>query len=64
MVKLLLYVLVIPLVVWASDSVNFNVFFKKGDVNQYRARIFYMIFILGISYLMVSFLYEFLGVIG
>ena len=49
MVKLLLYVLVIPLVVWASDSVNFNVFFKKGDVNQYRARIFYMIFILGIS---------------
>lgn len=64
MVKLLLYVLVIPLVVWASDSVNFNVLFKKGDVNQYRARIFYMIFILGISYLMVSFLYDFLGVIG
>lgn len=64
MVKLLLYVLVIPLVVWASDGVNFNVFFKKGDVNQYRARIFYMIFILGISYLMVSFLYDFLGVIG
>ena len=50
--------------VWASDSVNFNVFFKKGDVNQYRARIFYMIFILGISYLLVSFLYDFLGVIG
>ena len=64
MVKLLLYVLVIPLVVWASDRVNFNVFFKKGDVNQYKARIFYMIFILGISYLLVSFLYDFLGVIG
>lgn len=63
MVKLLLYILAIPLVVWSVDSINFNSLFKKGEVNQYRARIFYMIFVMCISYLFVSFLYDFLGVI-
>jgi uncharacterized membrane protein YwzB len=64
MVKLLLYVITIPVVVWSVDSINFNSLFKKGEVNQYRARIFYMIFVLSISYLIVSFLYDFLGVIS
>lgn len=64
MVKLLLYVVTIPLVVWAIDSINFNSLFKKGDINQYRARIFYMMFVVGIAYLVVSFLYDFLGVIS
>ena len=63
MLKLLLYVIVIPFVVWSTDSLNFNVIFKKGNVNYYKARIFYMIFIFGISYLVVGFLYDFLGVI-
>lgn len=63
MVKLLLYILAIPLVVWSVDSINFNSLFKKGEVNQYRARIFYMIFVMCTSYLLVSFLYDFLGVI-
>lgn len=63
MLKLLLYVIVIPLVVWSTDSLNFNAIFKKGNVNYYKARIFYMIFIFGISYLVVGFLYDFLGVI-
>ena len=44
MVKLLLYVMTVPLVVWSVDSINFNSLFKKGEVDQYRARIFYMIF--------------------
>ena len=56
--------MVIPLVVWSCDSINFNAMFKKGNVNYYKARIFYMIFIFGISYLVVSFLYDFLGVIS
>lgn len=64
MVKILLYIIVIPLVVWSVDSINFNALFKKGEVNQYRARVFYMIFVLGFSYLMVNFLYDFLGVIS
>jgi len=64
MVKLLLYLITIPLVVWSVDSINFNSLFKKGEVNQYRARIFYMMFVMSISYLVVSFLYDFLGVIS
>ena len=64
MLKLLLYVIIIPIVVWSVDSINFNAIFKKGNVNYYRARIFYMLFIFGISYLVVSFLYDFLGVIS
>ena len=64
MVKLLLYLITIPLVVWSVDSINFNSLFKKGEVIQYRARIFYMMFVMSISYLVVSFLYDFLGVIS
>lgn len=64
MVKLLLYLITIPLVVWSVDSINFNSLFKKGEVNQYRARIFYMMFVMSISYLVVSFLNDFLGVIS
>ena len=64
MVKIILYIITIPVVVWSFDSINFNSLFKKGEVNQYRARIFYMILIMGFSYLVVSFLYDFLGVIN
>ena len=64
MLKLLLYVIVIPFVVCSTDSLNFNAIFKKGNVNYYKARIFYMIFIFGISYLVVGFFYDFLGVIS
>jgi len=64
MIKLVLYIIVIPLVVFCVDSVNFNSLFKKGEVNAKRARIFYMFFVMGFSYLVVSFLYDFLGVIS
>lgn len=64
MVKLLLYVITMPLVVWSVDSINFNGLFKKGEVDQYRARVFYMMFVVSISYLVVSFIYDFLGVIS
>lgn len=64
MLRLLLYIIVIPIVVWSADSLNFNAIFKKGNVDYYRARVFYIIFIFGLSYLVVSFLYDFLGVIS
>ena len=64
MVKILLYVITIPFVVWCVDSINFNSLFKRGEVNQYRARVFYMIFVISLSYLVVSFLHDFLGVIS
>lgn len=62
MVKLILYVIIIPIVVYSFDSVNINGIFKKGQSNYYQARIIYMFFIMGISYLVVNFVNDFLGV--
>ncbi len=60
MSKLLLYVLVIPLVIWGLDSININMIFKKN--RYYQARVFYMALIFSISYLVVNFLYDFMNV--
>ena len=62
MVKLILYVLVIPIVVFSMDSVNLNGFFKKGQSNYYQARVFYMLIVASLSYLVVNFINDFLGV--
>ena len=62
MVKIILYILVIPIVVYASDSLNINGMFKKGQSNYYQARIIYMFIIMGLSYLVVNFINDFLGV--
>lgn len=62
MVKFILYILIIPLVVYATDSVNINGIFKRGQSNYYQARIFYMFLIMIISYLLVQFVNDFLGV--
>lgn len=62
MVKLLLYLLVISIVVFAMDSVNLNGIFKKGQSNYYQARVMYMIVVAGLSYLVVNFVNDFLGV--
>lgn len=62
MVKLILYVLIIPLVVFSMDSVNINGIFKKGQSNYYQARVFYMLLVMGLSYLVVNFINDFFGV--
>lgn len=62
MVKLILYVIIIPIVVYSFDSVNINGIFKKGQSNYYQARIIYMFLIMVISYLVVNFVNDFLGV--
>lgn len=62
MVKLLLYILIIPLVVFAMDSVNINGIFKRGQSNYYQARVFYMFLVIGLSYLVVNFVNDFMGV--
>ena len=56
MSKLILYILVIPLVIWGCDSININSIFKKN--RYYQARVFYMALIFGISYLVTNFLYD------
>lgn len=62
MVKFILYLLVIPLVVWSMDSVNINGIFKRGQSDYYQARVMYMIIVASLSYLVVNFVNDFLGV--
>ncbi len=62
MVKLILYIVIIPMIVFAVDSLNINNIFKKGQTNYYQARMFYMFFVMGLSYLVVNFVNDFLGV--
>lgn len=62
MVKLILYLLVIPLVVYAMDSVNINGIFKKGQSNYYQARVMYMFIVMVLSFNIVQFINDFLGV--
>ena len=62
MVKFILYLLVIPIVVWSMDSVNINGIFKRGQSDYYQARVMYMIIVASLSYLVVNFINDFLGV--
>ena len=62
MSKLILYIFVIPFIIWALDSVNINVIFKLGKQTNYQARVLYMAIIFSLSYLVVSFLYDFMKV--
>lgn len=58
MIKFVIYLIVMPLVIYTIDSVNISVIFKKNKV--YQARIFYILLVFGLSYLVVNFLYDFL----
>ena len=62
MVKLLLYIFIVPIVVVSMDSVNINSIFKKGHSNYYHARIIYMCLVVSLSYLVVNFIVDVLGV--
>ena len=62
MVKLILYLFVIPLVVYAMDSVNINGIFKKGQSNYYQARVMYMFLVMVLSFNIVQFINDFVGV--
>jgi len=59
-VKFLLYLITIPFVMYALDSLNINHLFKKNKVLQ--ARILYIIIGLIITYLLVNFMYDFYDV--
>jgi len=58
MIKLVIYLIVIPIVIYAVDSVNFNGLFKKN--RMYQARVFYILLVFCFSYLVTNFLYDFL----
>ncbi len=58
MVKFALYILSAIIVVFSLDAVNINGIFKKNKVIQ--ARVCYLLLIFIFTYLLTSFLYDFI----
>ena len=56
-IKILLYILVIPISMWVVTSLNIEKHFKKGSINQIKT--LYVLLSLSLSYLIVNFLYDF-----
>ena len=56
-VKLILYVITVPLAIWALDSVRINNIFKVNHV--YQARLLYLMVRFSLAYLFTNFLYDF-----
>ncbi len=56
-VKVILYVVVTPIVIWALDGIDMNRIFKKNRISQ--AITVNVLFVLSLSYLVVNFLYDF-----
>ena len=61
MSKIILYLFVIPLVIYAMDSFNFNFVFKK--YKNFQSKVFYILVMFSISYLVCSFLSDFFNII-
>lgn len=59
MLRFLLYIIILPLVIWAVDGININSIFKKNRI--YQARVIYIIIIFALTYLTVNFMYDFIG---
>ena len=57
MIKAILYVAILPFVIWAMEGLELNKFFKQSRVIQ--ARIIYLLISMSIAYLTVNFLYDF-----
>ena len=58
MVKFAIYILSVIISIYALDSVNLNVIFKKNK--EIQARVFYLLLIFIFTYLLGSFLYDFI----
>ena len=56
-IKPLLYAVIIPLSIWALDSINIQNVFKKNRI--YQARLLYLFLSLGLSYLVVNCFFDF-----
>ena len=56
-IKTILYIIIVPITIWALESLNINQIFKKN--RYYQSRIIYLIISLGLSYLVVNFFYDF-----
>lgn len=56
-IKVILYVLMIPISIWVLDSLNLNNMIKKAKIME--AKILYLFLSFSLSYLVVNFLYDF-----
>ena len=59
MYNLLLYCLILIIVIWAIDGININHIFKKNRI--YQARVFYIMIIFSITYLVTNFIIDFIN---
>lgn len=62
MIKTISYLIVTPLVMWALESIRINEIFKKSKNTYIQSRILYLMITLSLSYLVVSFIYDFLRI--
>ena len=62
MYKFILYLLVLPLIIYGMDAVNLSMFFKP--VKPYQAKIIYISIVFSRSYLVVNFMYDFISVLN
>ena len=56
-IKTILYLVSVPLIIWALDSINIQNLFKKN--RYWQSRILYLIITISLSYLTVNFFYDF-----
>ena len=55
--KVVLYFIVVPLTLWALNSINLSPIFKKNQ--YYASRLFLLILTISLSYLVVNFCFDF-----
>ena len=55
--KTILYIIFVPIVLWALDSININAIFKKNK--YYQSRLFYLILTFIMTYLIVNCIIDF-----
>ena len=56
-IKLILYVITVPLAIWALDSIKINGLFKVNRI--FQARLLYFMLSFSLAYLFTNFLYDF-----
>ena len=56
-IKLIIYIITVPLTIWALDSININGVFKVNK--ELQARILYLLMSFSLAYLFTNFLYDF-----
>ncbi len=58
MIKIILYIIITPLVIYSLNSININSIFKKNKIIE--ARLFYFFLAISEIYLVVNFIYDLL----